>query len=123
MQLSEIHARLANTAVIFCIIIAVWGGWRFLRKQGVNSNYWGAAVIAEILIIVQGLLGVFLWISDLRPARGWLHILYGVVGVLAIPLVYAYTKGREDRPEMLIYCVGFLILTGLLLRAIVTGAG
>jgi heme A synthase len=122
MQFTDIHARLANTAVLFCVIMAVWGGWRFIRKQGVDSSFWGAAVIGEILILVQGILGAFLWISGLRPARGGMHILYGVVSLLAIPLVYAYTKGREERPEMLIYTIAFLILAGLLLRAIVTGA-
>ncbi len=35
---------------IFMILMAVWGLWRFFRKQGVDSNYWGALVNGEILI-------------------------------------------------------------------------
>jgi hypothetical protein len=120
MALVEIHARLANTTVLFCVIMALWGSFRFLRKKGVTGSYWGATVIAEILILLQGVLGIYLWIISLRPDRG-IHPLYGVVTALAIPFVYVFTKGREDRPEMLMYSVAFLMMIGLLLRAIVTG--
>lgn len=120
MSWVEFHARLANTALFYCLIMAIWGGWRFLRKQGVGGSYWGAVVIAEVLILAQGLLGGYLWLAGMRPARG-IHLLYGIVSAMAMPLAYTYTRGREERPEMLIYTVAFLVLSGLLLRAITTG--
>lgn len=122
MTLSDVHARLANTALLFCLLMAAWGAWRFVRKQGLGGSYWGALIIAEVLILAQGGLGAYLWFSGLRPLRGGIHVLYGVVSALAIPLVYAYTRGREERPEMLMYSVTFLILAGLVLRAMVTGS-
>ena len=122
MPLVEIHARLANTTLLFVGIMAVWGIWRFWRGNGLSSSYWGAMIIAEILILFQGGLGAYLWISGLRPDRS-LHLLYGIVTALAIPAIFMYTKGREERPEMLMYTVGFLIMVGLVLRAIVTGGG
>ncbi|HLE50827.1 MAG TPA: hypothetical protein VI755_02120 [Anaerolineales bacterium] len=121
MSLVEIHGRLANTSLIFFLVMAMWGFWRFFRHQGLGASFWGALVIAEILIIAQGGLGAYLWISGLRPLRGFIHILYGVVSVLAIPLVYSYTKGRQERPEMLLYAVALLIMVGLVLRSMVTG--
>jgi heme A synthase len=120
MSIVEVHARLANTAIFFCLALALWGFWRFFRKKGIDPSYRGAAIIAELLILVQGALGAFMWFSGLRPARG-IHLLYGIVSALAIPLVYTYTKGREERPEMLLYGVAFLVLVGLLLRAVATG--
>ena len=122
MALIDIHTRLANTALFFCVIMAVWGGLRFLRRRGVDSSYFGAVVIAELLLLAQGILGGYLWVNGLRPGRG-IHILYGVVSLLALPMVFAYTRGREERPDMLMYTVGFLVLIGLLLRAITTGSG
>jgi len=121
MSLVDIHARLANTAIFFCIAMALWGGWRFLRKQGLGSNYWGALAIAEGLILVQGILGASLWFGGARPERGGMHVLYGVVSALAIPIIYTYTKGRERRTEMLMYMLVFFALVGLLLRGVVTG--
>lgn len=120
MSLVEVHSRLANTALLFCFIMAIWGFWRFFRRQGVGGSYWGAAIIAELLLVVQSGIGTYLWFIGLRPARG-IHILYGIVSVLAVPLVFALTRGRDERPEMLMYGVAFLILVGLLLRAVATG--
>jgi hypothetical protein len=123
MLLSDVHARLANTAMIYCIIMAVWGLYRFFRGQGLNGGYLGAVVIAEILLAIQGLIGLILWFgpaSTLRP--GYVHWIYGIVLVLGAPVVFAYTKGRQDRPEMLLYAVAYIIMIALVLRAMVTAA-
>jgi hypothetical protein len=109
MSLTVVHSNLANAALIYFAILAVWG----------SSSYWGALVIAELLILAQGTLGAYLWYSGLRPGRG-IHILYGLVSALSIPAVYAYTKGGEERREMLIYAVVALVTAGLILRATVT---
>ncbi len=125
MSLADIHGRLANTALLFVSIMAIWGLWRLIRKQGLSSNYWGALVIGEILILVQGALGGYLWLAGERPERS-IHVLYGIVAAMTIPAVYAFTKGRQERREMLIYGLALLFLVGILLRAIGTamaGAG
>jgi CDP-diglyceride synthetase len=119
MTLGEVHGRLGTTALYFMIFMAAWGLFRFFRKEGVNPNYWGALVIGEILIVIQGLLGAYLWIIGERPERS-LHILYGVAAALVIPGVYAYTKGDEERRAMLIYGVALLVAMLLILRAITT---
>lgn len=122
MSLPEIHARLGNTALYYLIAMAIWGLWRVLRRQGVDSSYWGALVIGEILILLQGGLGGYMWLSGLRPGRT-IHLLYGIVGALIIPGVYAYTKGESDRRVMMIYAFALLFAVGILLRAIMTAAG
>ncbi len=119
MTFSEIHARLANTALYYFLVISVWAFLRFFRKQGLDSSYWGALVIGEILLIVQSLLGGYLWVIGLRPART-IHLLYGLLVPTLIPGAYAYTKGRSDRPEMLIYAAATIITVGLIIRAIFT---
>lgn len=120
MQLSEVHARLANTAMIYCIIMAIWGLWRFFRGQGLSGGYFGAVVVAEILLAVQGLLGLILWFGAGTYRPGYVHWIYGLVLVMGAPIVYAYTKGRQDRPEMLLYAVAFIVMIALVLRGIAT---
>lgn len=122
MSIVEIHARLGNTALYYLIIMGGWALWRYYRKQGMDSNYWGALLIAEILIVVQGGLGAYLWLAGLRPGRS-IHILYGILAALIIPALYTYTKGDDKRPVMLIYGVALLIGVGIVLRAIMTAAG
>ena len=125
MSLADIHGRLANTALLYVGLMAIWSLWRFIRKQGVSSNYWGAIIIGEILIFVQGALGMYLWIIGERPGRS-IHLLYGIVAALTIPAVYSFTRGKQERRETLIYGLALLFLVGILLRAIGTamaGAG
>ena len=122
MALAEVHGRLANTAMIYCILMAAWGLFRFFRRQGVSGSYFGAIVIAEVLLAIQGLLGLILWFGVATYRPGWVHWLYGIVLLLGAPLVYAYTKGRQERPEMLLYGVAFVIMIALVLRAMVTAA-
>jgi hypothetical protein len=101
--------------------MALWGFWRFIRKQNVNSNYFGALVIAEVIFILQGLLGLYLWVSGAGVLSGSMHILYGVVNVLVVPGIYLFTRGESSRRELLIYSLGFLFLVGIVLRSIATG--
>lgn len=135
MNLSFIHARLAITTTFYFLALAVWGLFTFLMAlkkrraesltapiQGViSSSYWGALIIAQVLTVVQGLLGVYLWIIGARPERGWFHILYGIVAFLCIPAVYLYTKGQDTDKEMLVYGAVLLFAFGIALRAITTG--
>ncbi len=118
--MTEIHGRLANTALLFIGIMALWGFLRYFRKQGPDPSYFGALLIGEILILVQGALGIYLWLNGLRPDRP-IHVLYGVISALTIPGAYLYTKGREERRDMLIYAAALAFLVGILLRSTQTG--
>ena len=122
MQLAEVHSRLANTAMIYCIVMAAWGLWRFFRGQGLSGGYVGAVVIAEILLVIQGIIGLILWFGVGTYQPGFVHWIYGVALVLGATIVYVYTKGRQDRPEMLLYAVAFIIMIALVLRAMVTAS-
>ncbi len=120
MSLLEVHIRLANTVLYYFIILGVWGLGRSIQRKGVSPSYWGALALAELLILVQDGLGAYLWLGSLRPARAH-HLLYGILSTLVIPAAYAYTRGREERREMLVYSITILVTIGLILRAITTG--
>ena len=119
--MSIIHHGLANAVLLYALIMGVWGFSRYFRKQGVDSSFWGSLVIAEILILVQGGFGVTMWFLSLRPERGGIHILYGIVSAISLPAVYLFTKGQDERRDMLIYSAVLLFLVGISLRAIATG--
>jgi heme A synthase len=121
MPLPELHARLGNTAIFYIAALALWAFWRFFRRQGVDSNYWGALAIAELLILLQGGLGAYMWLSGHFPAQGGIHFLYGVLSVIGIPVFFALTRGRDDRQTLIVYGAGLLFMVGILIRAITTG--
>jgi hypothetical protein len=118
--LTVIHARLATTMVLFCLIAAGWGLVLYFRRRNIDGNFWGILATGELLILAQAALGLFLWARGAQPGRS-IHILYGVVAVLTIPAVYGFTKGRDDRPMALTYALLLLFLVGISFRAMTTG--
>lgn len=121
MAITEIHARLGNTAMLYALILTLWGLWRYFRQQGINSNYWGALVVAEVVFLVQAGLGLFMWLSGSGELAGqYIHILYGVVSILVIPGVYIYTRGDESRRSMVVFSLACLFLVGIALRSMAT---
>ncbi len=120
MTLTQVHATLANACLLFSLIIAGYGFLLYLRRRGVDSNFWGTLAAGELLFLAQGVLGVILFASGLRAARTLVHVLYGIVLVISIPGAYAVTRGRDTRREVLIYAVIGLFLAGIALRAMYT---
>lgn len=118
MSVFEIHGRLGNTALLYTIILAIWALWRFFRRQGIDSNFWGALVIAEALLLVQGGLGGYIYLSGIgHLSRQFMHMLYGIIGLLIIPVVFSFTRGNDRRGVMLVYGIALLGQVAIILRA------
>jgi hypothetical protein len=122
MFLQDLHCRIALSTLFFALALGAWGAMNFVLLRGVNSNYLGALVIGEILVLLQGVLGVILVVSGKWPADG-LHFLYGVTIAISWPGVYAYTHAETSRREMGIYAIVSFFMFGLAVRAMMTGAG
>lgn len=122
MTLTQIHSSIANACLIFSLIIAAYGLWRYLRggERAIDGSFWGALAAGELLYVAQTIIGVVLLIVGLRPARLAVHILYGVVLAIVIPAAYAMTRGRDGRPQALMYAFIGLFLAGITLRAMST---
>jgi hypothetical protein len=120
MSFVTFHNGLANACLIFSLVIGGYGLWRFIRNRGVDGNFWGVLVIGEVLYLAQALVGVWLAVQGGVPARGWIHYLYGVVQIISIPGLYAYTRGRDTRREALLYALIGLFLAGVSIRAMTT---
>jgi hypothetical protein len=120
MSLSQVHSALANACLIFSLVIAGYGFLLYLRRQGVDSNFWGTLAAGELLFLAQGVLGIVLYASGLLAARMLVHALYGIVLVISLPGTYALTRGRDTRRETLIYAIMGLFLAGVTLRAMFT---
>jgi hypothetical protein len=122
MSLLQVHAAVANACLIFSLIIAGYGFWRYLRAvlPAIDGSFWGVLAAGEVLFAAQAVIGVVLLASGLRPARAAVHILYGVVLAVVLPGAYATTRGRDGRQEALMYAVIGLFLAGISLRAMTT---
>lgn len=120
MGLFEIHAGLANTAVMFIAALGIWALFLRFRSRPLDSTWFGAAMIGELLIIAQGALGGILYLQGMGAAlpRPFMHILYGVVAVICLPAAQSYFGNLEDENvKTLAMAATCAFLWGILLRA------
>lgn len=116
----EIHIRLGNAAFYYAAIMTIWALWRIFKKRGVDSNYWGALIIAEILLLLQGAFGTYLYFfTDFKLAQP-VHTIYGIASALILPVGFVLTRGHQERRDMIIYGMVFLLLAVLTARALMT---
>ncbi|MCC6169863.1 MAG: hypothetical protein IT329_21780 [Caldilineaceae bacterium] len=118
--MTQLHAGLSNTAVWFVGLIGVWALLLRFRSRPLNPSWYGAAVVGEIVLVLQGLLGALLYFQglDVMLARPFMHILYGIVAVVTLPASHSYFGHLEDdRVKTLAMAVTCFFLWGILLRA------
>ena len=114
-----LHDGLANTALIYSLLVSLWGFWLYLRRRDLTPQFWGALVIAAMIFVLQAVIGVTMMLQGRFPWRA-VHYLYGVLGVITLPAAFGFTRGRGGRREALVYGVILLFLTGVALRARMT---
>ncbi len=112
MGLTQIHANLATAVMLFNVILGAWGMLKYLRGESMDGNFFGAVALSPVLGLVQMVIGLLLVAQGLGALVRAVHYLYGALVVLAVPAVFAYTRGRDDRGAVLLYSA-VLLLTAL----------
>lgn len=118
MDTLDLHGRLATALLLYLGALGVWGIVLGALGSGPTPSFRGALVIVEIAIVAQLGLGVLTWMG--RGAPPWIHVLYGLALVLAIPL--AATMVREGSPRRTTLTLGIVALfaAGLVIRGMGT---
>lgn len=117
----QVHDRFATSVILYMLVVGVWGLVSYVRKTGVSGSYRGTLVIGEVMLILQGVLGIILVFSGYRPSQS-LHFLYGGLSVFVLPLLMTYVRVRPKHQAPLIYGLGAIFIMGLAIRAMMTGA-
>lgn len=121
MTLPLVHTQLAVTATWFTLLVGVWALLHWIFNRPLSPSWFGALIIAELLLIVQAILGMWLYMGmGLGGAlpRPFIHILYGVVAVITIPAAWGYFGNLpEERVKSLAMAFALIFLWGIVLRA------
>lgn len=120
MDLTFLHGRLGTALVLFAAIAGVWGVIGYYRRQPVGPNYWGVIMVGNMAALAQAGLGILSMLQGATLDRGFVHILYGIVLVLWIPLINLFNREREGHYETLMCGLVSLFEAGIALRAITT---
>lgn len=70
---------------------------------------------------LQAVLGGLLYLSGARPGEQ-LHLVYGGIVLLAIPIAYAYSDQKRTRRDLIIMVIAVVALIGAAVRAFMTGS-
>ena len=122
MIITRLHDGLANTILIYTLIVAVWSFWIYIRRRDLTPQYWGALAIVALIFVLQAALGVVMLFQGRIAVRA-VHYLYGALGVITLPAVFAFTRVRSTYREALFYGLTLLFLSGVVLRATITAGG
>ena len=122
MSLIDIHSILSRAVAIYSLAMTLFALYRYLRREPIGSDYRGAILVGEGLIVVQGVLGGIMFFMGLRPANN-LHFIYGGLTLLTWPAAFSFARNQEDeRKETMVWMVASLILFAASLRALATGS-
>ncbi len=113
------HRQLANTGVLYMFACGVWGLVMNWRKVPMNANYRGMLAIGYVLGDVIGLLGMGLLLGG-APPRDPLHILYGLLAAVSLPMAAIYNQNRSDERKPFWYAMVSFFVFGVLIRGIMT---
>lgn len=121
--MSDVHR------VVGFVVVATFAvGWLFglalwIAKRQAGDWFWRWLVAAQLVAILQALLGVVLLAMGRRPTD-WLHLVYGFgpILILGIGHVLARDENFRDRPWIPFAFASFICF-GLTLRALMTGLG
>ncbi len=112
---------MAITMLLFMGAVGLWGMWSFLRGGVMEGSLSGALIIGQVLIGIQGALGMVLFTNHERPADS-VHILYGIAAFVTMPFVWSYVRERHPRQGLFFYSLAALFIMGLSIRGIATGS-
>ncbi len=121
--MSELHRYLGYAVVgIFSI------GWMFglvlwVARRDAGDLFWRWLVTAQLVAIVQALVGTGLLVMGRRPLT-WLHVVYGLgpIAIFAVGHLLAREEAFRRRP-WIPFALASFISFGLTLRALTTGLG
>lgn len=118
----SLHRGLFFAGLVLAIVIGGWGLVMFFRRLAPTGGFNSALLVTEALFIIQGLVGVTLFLGGRRPHDA-LHWLYGVLLVIVIPIAMTYGASpaeRDQRRQSLVYGIAGLFMAGLAIRALTT---
>ena len=113
-----LHGRLATALLLYFAALGLWGIALAALGSGPSPSYRGAIVIAEAAVAAQGIMGLVTWSQGRAPE--WIHVLYGLALLAALPVAATVVREGSPRRTSLFLGVAALFAAGLCIRGMTT---
>jgi hypothetical protein len=121
--LREVHFWISRAALVVGVLMALAAiTIGLIQKRDVTPLFRRTVYAVVALMVIEALIGLLMYAGIGARPHDEVHLIYGLGTVLALPFfIYVETTARK-RPAMASYIWGFITLSLILLRAIMTGA-
>lgn len=127
--MDTIHRTVGFAVVAVFTVGWVWGLGAAIIRRGPGERFWTWLTVAQIVAVLQALIGVALLIMGRRPTT-WLHLVYGfgplVIFAIGHAMARELRRGGDDGPPIspwAVFAAAGFICFGLSTRALMTGLG
>jgi hypothetical protein len=114
----RLHANLLFTILLVFSVLALWALILGLLRRPVGARLHSGMAIGVLLVLSECVLGVILLVRGLLPLRPEMHILYGIIALLTIPIAHSSARNREPRSQGLMYAFACMFVCIIALRAV-----
>jgi hypothetical protein len=121
--LIRFYISTAFGSVLLFVLLAIWGGINAVSNGGVSSNYSGALLISQVVLVVVWLAQIGLWLANYLTNRPVVSVIYGLLAAAALPCVRMYVHEHPPRRVAFSLALACLFVSGMALRALQTGFG
>jgi hypothetical protein len=118
--MADVHMAIGLAALALAIVGAAWSAVLSVRRRAGGRAYLGGLGAVVLVALAAALLGLLLLATGSAPADP-LHLVYGVVAVVALPLAAAFAAGRRPRSQSLALLLGAAVEIGVIVRLFQTG--
>ncbi len=127
----ELIHRYVGFAVVAVFTVGwVWGLGAAIVRRGPGERFWVWLTVAQVVAVVQALIGIVLLLMGLRPSD-WLHLVYGFGPLVIFGIGHAMARELQRQAEgekppiapWVVFAAAGFISFGLSTRALMTGLG
>ncbi len=117
----DVHAVVGFLVVALFAMGWVWGLVIWIAKRDAGTWFWRWLAAAQIVAVLQALLGVVLLVLGYRP-NTWLHLVYGFGPLVVLVIGHGYARQPRFAPRPWVpFAWAAFFNFGLTLRALMTG--
>jgi len=127
--MDTIHRTVGFAVVAVFTVGWVWGLGAAIIRRGPGERFWTWLTVAQVVAVLQALIGVVLLIMGRRPTT-WLHVVYGFGPLAIFAIGHAMARelqrggeGASPVPPWAVFAAAAFICFGLSTRALMTGLG
>ena len=114
----NLHQKFALVLILLGLVGALWCFIDLRRQGGPSGGVRAFLILCWALVLIQDGLGLLLLAEGHRPSNLLLHLMYGALSALVLPVAWGLSSRSGGRHEAIYLGLGSLLFAGLTFRAL-----